>query len=301
MNCQKFESHLESFLSGRLPSTSMQECRTHLESCAACSELLDLMENQFIRDEAPHAEELVQAVLGKTTGKSCNQAHEWLPDHVDGLLPGARRALLEQHLEHCPRCQQIHQTLRELKEQLPRLAEMDPGRSFPWRVMQATRQLDHLTPRERFRFNQIWHRLVYRPRLAWEAAYALTLLLVALSRVLTFIAGWPSVESISSLQVKSAQVWKSTASSVKENWAHCSFSLAAKQDRWISASSESKNEFWKKMTSMVHQIRQYWKSTSIAVIQMQNSIWNGIAGQINDIWPKGGLESQRLSPKKEMN
>ncbi len=301
MNCQKFEFQLESFLAKRLPPTSMRECMAHLESCAACVELLDLMQREFIRTEPAQSEELVQAVLGKTIGKSCNQAHELLPDHVDGVLSGAQRALIEQHLARCSSCQQIYLTLTELKKELPNLAEMDPGRGFSWRVMQATRQLDRVTPHGRFWSNQMWQRLLYRPRLAWEAAYTLTLLLFALSRLLTFIPDWPSSESISSLQAKPAQVWESTASSVKKDLVKCRTSLAVNQDRWTIASSESKNEFLKAMNFVANKTGQYWKSVSITVFMMQNSIWNGITGRVEDIWLKGTPETQRVSPKKEMN
>ncbi len=301
MKCQKFESQLELFLAEKLPSVSMHDCRAHLESCYDCRDLVDLARKEIIWTEPGQGEKLVQSVLGRTIDKSCSQAHELLPDHVDGILTGRQRLLLEQHLEHCASCQQILQTLMALKKELPSLAEMDPGRNFSWRVMQATRQLDRLTPHGRFWFKQAWHRLLYRPRLAWEAAYALTLLLVALSRVLTFLPGWPSVESISSLQAKPAQVWKSTASSVKEDWAKCSLSLAAKQDRWMKASSGSKNEFSNTMTFMAHKTKQYWQSASTAAFQLQNSIWNGIAGQLDDIWLKGRPQSQNFSPKKEMN
>jgi hypothetical protein len=299
MNCQKFEFQMESFLAKRLPSTSMRECLAHLESCAACGELLDLMQREFIRPDPAQSEELVQAVLGKTIGKSCSQAHELLPDHVDGVLPGVQRALLERHLEHCSSCQKIHAILIEFKEDLPNLAEMDPGRGFSWRVMQATRQADRLTPHESFWSNQIWHRLLYRPRVAWEVAYTITLLLFAFSRLLIFFTGWPSLESISSLQAKPAQVWISTASGVKRDLVKCSMSLAVKQDRWISVSGESRNQFSKTMIFMACKSEQCWKSASNAVLQMQNTIRNGFANQIDDIWPKGGPESRRLSPKKE--
>ena len=109
MNCRKFESQLERFLAENLSLASMQECRMHLESCETCRELLDLVTQEHIQIEPVRTEELVQAVLKKTSGKNCGLVHEMLPEHVDDKLEIASRSLIKLHMENCYSCQQIYQ------------------------------------------------------------------------------------------------------------------------------------------------------------------------------------------------
>jgi anti-sigma factor RsiW len=286
MDCRKFELQLESFLTDKLPPASRQECRTHLESCASCRELLELAAQEPIQMGPARTEELVQAVLEKTSGKSCIQAHELLPDYVDGVLAAASGELVRRHLENCRSCQQIHQTLKDLKEVLPVLAQMDPGSSFTWKCMHSLRQAQNKRSQPWIWPGRIWGRLLARPRLAWESAYILTLLLFVFLRLSTFVPGLSPAAAISTLQTKSAQMGVSIADTFKKSINEWSLSVADRQDRWAKSSSMRKEEVFSTIVRVKDKTKQYSRSTSSAVIRFPHSIWNGIVGQVEKALPK---------------
>jgi len=286
MNCRKFESQMELFLAERLPHASMQVCRTHLGSCPDCRDLLDLATRKPIQIEPAETEELVQAVLEKTSGKSCGHSHELLPDYVDGALSTASSELLEQHLENCHSCRQMHQILKELKEELPGLAQIDPGSSFTWECMNYFRQVQNQRPQSWIRPGRIWGRLLARPRLAWESAYVLTFLFFVLLKLGTFFPGLSQVEAISTLQTKSAQIGVSITDTIKKNINEWGLSLTDRQDRWAKASSKRKEEFFSTIALVTDKTKEYSRSTSNAVIKLPNSIWNAIGSKVGKILPK---------------
>jgi hypothetical protein len=286
MDCRKFESRLERFLTERLPPASMQECRAHLKSCSACRKLMDLAKRKPVQIEPVRVEEFVQAVLEKTSGKSCSRAHELLPDYVDGALAAASRELIGQHLENCHSCQQICQALEELKEVLPGLAQMDPGSSFTGECMDSFRRLQNQPAQLWIWPGRIWGRLLARPRLAWESAYILTLLLFVVLKLGTFIPGSSPAAAISTLQTKSAQIGVSIADTFKKNINEWSLAVADRQYRWAKSSSKRKEEVFSTIVLVKDKTRQYSRSTSNAVIRLPHSIWNGIVGNAEKILPK---------------
>lgn len=286
MNCRKFESQLELFLAEKLTSASMQECRAHLESCPTCRELLDLATQKPIQIEPTETEKLVQAVLEKTSGKNCGHSHELLPDYVDGILATSSRELIEQHLENCHSCQRIHQTMKELKEVLPGLAQIDPGSAFTWECMQAFRQVQTQHSQSWIWLRRIWGRLLTRPRIAWESAYILTLLFFVLLKLGTFFPGLPQVEAISTLQTKSAQIGVSITDIIKKNIYESGLSLTDMQDRWVKASSKGKEEFISTIALVTDKTKEYSRSTSNAVIRLPYSIWNAVENKAEKILPK---------------
>jgi hypothetical protein len=288
MDCRKFESRLEWFLTEKLAPASMQECRAHLESCPACRELMQLAKRDPIQIEPERIEEFVQAVLEKTSGKSCRQARELMPDYVDGVLTTASRELIEQHLENCRSCQQIHQTLMDLKEVLPGLAQMDPGSSFTWECMDSFRRLQVQPAPSKVWPGRIWSRILSRPRIAWESAYVLTLMFFVLIKLFAFIPGLSRIDAINALPSKSIRVSVSMADTIREHLNEWSLSLTDRQDQWAEASLKSKEEIFSTIKLMSDKTKQYSRSTSNAVIKLPRSIWNEIGSQVEKILPKNG-------------
>jgi len=286
MNCRKFESQMELFLAEKLPTASMQECRMHLESCLACRELAHLAAREPIQIEPAETEEFVQAVLDKTSGKSCTQSHELLPDYAHGALSAASSELIRQHLENCHSCRQIHQTLKELKEELPGLAQMYPGSGFILECMRAFRQEQNQRSQSWIRPGTMWGRLLARPRLAWESAYVLTLLLFVLLKLSTLFPGLSQVEAISALQTKTAQIGASIADTIKEKTNEWWVSLTGGQNQLANVSSRKKEEIFSAIAAVTDGTQKYSRSTSNAVIRFPHSIWNGIASKVEKIFPK---------------
>jgi len=52
----------------------------------------------------------------------CNETRRWIEADIDGELDLDRQLELEEHLKGCPACARLHESLRALREALPRLA-----------------------------------------------------------------------------------------------------------------------------------------------------------------------------------
>lgn len=121
----------------------------------------------------------VSDVLARTSGQVCAGARLRLAGDIDDAPDPTGRALLDEHLQHCPGCRAVADVLASLRAELPALADVDPGPGFAGRVLAATSR----RARERRWYDgwrDRWQSVAVRPRFAWEAAYGLTLLFVLL-------------------------------------------------------------------------------------------------------------------------
>lgn len=128
-------------------------------------------------------EELTAAILAATSGSPCARAEALLPCLADGELSDEERALLTAHLAHCAPCRALAQSLAWLEHTLPAMATAEPDPRFTAEVLAAIAQADASAalPRLDERLADWWRRSWRRPRFALEAAYAATLLIVALT------------------------------------------------------------------------------------------------------------------------
>ncbi len=119
-------------------------------------------------------------VLERTSGPACANAENLLCDWVDGTIPPEDIDMLSLHLHHCANCAALADRLRELEEELPAMAEIDPDAGFLHEVMLNTALRHSEGTRNRFGFAIAagWRQLVHRRRFAWEAAYVGALLFV---------------------------------------------------------------------------------------------------------------------------
>lgn len=288
MNCRKFESKLEQFLTETLSPVSMQECRAHLESCSSCRELYFWAAKESVVVEPSLEEDLIQSVLKKTSGGSCGQAHELLPDFVDNELSPVQRELVDRHLEKCSSCQQICKTMEELAEELPCLAEIDPGKSFTAECLLTFQSFENRFRPQKPMFNLIWSRLLARPRFAWEAAYVLTLAFFIIFKTLAFIPGQSPAESNNNLQVIPAQAYVSVAGAIEEQYGKLRVSVNTSQTRWLEASLKGKTELFSAISWVSDKTGQYWRSASVVAVDLPRSIWNGVVSTFEGIFQKTG-------------
>ncbi|MBM4117446.1 zf-HC2 domain-containing protein [bacterium] len=128
-------------------------------------------------------EELTAAILAATSGSPCARAEALLPCLADGDLSEEEVALLTAHLAHCAPCRALAQSLAWLERTLPALATCEPDARFTADVLAALADADATAalPRLDERLAEWWRRSWRRPRFALEAAYAGTLLVVALT------------------------------------------------------------------------------------------------------------------------
>lgn len=196
MICRDFERRLEPWLDGALPAGERAACDRHLAQCPRCRELMALAGglDPGVWEVSEQPPDLAPEILSRTSGAACARVREWLVPLVDpsedGPLPEAEHALVELHLETCADCRALRSELEVLREDLPRLAEIDPGPGFVEGVLART---SHGRAGSPGRLVGWWRRLraatvpgpllprlVRRPRFAWEAAYVAVLLLTPL-------------------------------------------------------------------------------------------------------------------------
>ena len=146
-------------------------------------------------------EALLAGVLERTSGPACRRAEALLASAPgsgqpvaegtggapDEELPAVDRELLELHLAGCAECRALAAVLAELARDLPRLAEVRPDPGFADDVLAASLPAAVRWRRRRRAWSltwgrawsrawsETWPRWVRRPRFAWEAAFALTL------------------------------------------------------------------------------------------------------------------------------
>ena len=169
MDCRELEGRLEALLDGELSEPERRRCEGHLEGCPSCRELVEPL-----RRAAAPPDDLVDAVLARTSGPACGRAEEQLCGWLDGELAATERRLVEAHLDSCDGCRALAAAVSRLRAELPRLAELRPDPGFVGAVLRAT-----LPPRVQLRrwWAATWPRWVRRPRFASETAFIATLVL----------------------------------------------------------------------------------------------------------------------------
>jgi predicted anti-sigma-YlaC factor YlaD len=170
MDCRELENRLEALLDGDLDERQRRRCVRHLEGCPSCRELAEPF-----AAAAPPPEDLVDAVLARTSGSVCGRAEGLLCGWLDGELTGTERRLVGAHLDSCDSCRALAAAMTRLAAELPLLAELRPDPGFVASVLAAT-----LPVRVRLRrwWAAVWPQWVRRPRFASEAAFVATIVLV---------------------------------------------------------------------------------------------------------------------------
>jgi predicted anti-sigma-YlaC factor YlaD len=163
-----FEAGDRSTLLGQQPHVA-----AHHEACARCRAWLA----SFTRGVNEVGESAFAAgVLARTTTGACGRARELGASALDHPLSSIDRDLLSAHLDACVACRFVAEAMTTTARTLPGLADVDPGRSFTAGVLAATSRQPR--PGALPGWRRRWEGLVRRPRLAVEAAYAFTLVLV---------------------------------------------------------------------------------------------------------------------------
>jgi len=172
MNCMRFEELLFDWLDGELDTPHSDAMVAHMGDCERCS-ALHALASEDADGLLAAPENLLGDIMSASGVDACGRARQRLVEHegagLDTLDP-----VLAMHAESCAECGALHRALRALREDLPRLAELEPDADFLESVMQATVAAPRLA--------DWWQRLLGRPRLALEGAYVGTLILA-----LTFV------------------------------------------------------------------------------------------------------------------
>jgi hypothetical protein len=179
MDCREVERLLEDSMKGPLSESDQADLADHLEMCPSCRRYRSILEGGTDLLAGHEQECFLRDVLKRTSGPACVQAGELLCLDPGETSPQEQR-LLAAHLEFCPRCTALKAWLQEGELVLPSLAEIDPGAGFTSSVLRVTSHAPAPAPSWFSNLGRSIGRLLQRPRFSWEAAYAGTLLLVAL-------------------------------------------------------------------------------------------------------------------------
>lgn len=177
MECAAADRLLEPFLAGELNRGEREALDRHLAACDACRAMFAVAEAGDDGVDASPPADLLAGVLARTSGPACELARRLVAPAIDGELSAEERRLLSAHLGGCADCRRLSEAVERLGEDLPLLAETHPGPGFVDRVMRATLPL---AARWRRWWRRTWPAWIARPRFAWEAAWAGTLVLVLL-------------------------------------------------------------------------------------------------------------------------
>jgi predicted anti-sigma-YlaC factor YlaD len=191
MDCALFHERLDALLDGTLSAVDQVDAESHRTACARCDELHRLMRGDDGEGPVGQAERvapigLTDAILARTSGPPCAHAHARLAEWVDQALDGPDQAVEEADLEiglalvdahrlHCPECAALSRALIRLHDDLPAFAELAPDAALVSEVLVRTipRRVRGDSASERLR--AAVGGLLARPRIAWEAGYAVTL------------------------------------------------------------------------------------------------------------------------------
>ena len=175
MICDSFLERVAGLLDGGLTRSGREEVWRHLEDCADCRGLYAAL---AAAGDVPEDPGLAGAILARTSGAACGSARSRLCAWVDGELDAFDADLVDAHLRRCPECGGLARPLERLREELPRLAAIDPGPSFVETVLSRTSRRPRRVPLGA-RWASVLSRLLARPRVAWEGAFVATVVLVA--------------------------------------------------------------------------------------------------------------------------
>ena len=176
--CWTIIERLDDLLEGRLSPADRKAAEEHLRSCAGCRDLAGLVAEVGV-PVAPPAN-LLGAVLARTSGSTCGSARARLCDHVDRLLAPTDDEIVRMHLEGCDECGRLAAAVARLAIDLPSLAELEPDARFVPGVLDRTSGRAAQTAVWKARLAAGWRRLAHRQRIAWEGAYAGSLLVLLL-------------------------------------------------------------------------------------------------------------------------
>jgi hypothetical protein len=288
VNCQEFESLFISLLQGKISFSAAETCKAHREICPNCQELWELARLEVVRTPLPEEEKLLQSVMGKTSGRACGKARELMPDQLDHQLPQIHSALLQEHLNSCDSCNQFYFVLSQLPAELRALAELDPGPSFTWQVMEATLCDKPIAQAITTRPAWNWSRWLGRPRLVWEIAYIGTVLFFVLLKGFAIFPDFTPGESLGTLQAKPLAVWDSTKEAVKQNWNLGVADWATRNQGVKKKFSIQLKEISETFIQTGKKSQQHWQLTWEFINQQQALYWEQIGQQLSILRNVGG-------------
>jgi anti-sigma factor RsiW len=201
MDCSHFAEILADLEEGTLSPDEQSAARAHLAECSECRRLLEIAGGDIdILPQDGH-DALARSILDRTSGSVCARIEASLWDFIEGELSIEDSHLLSLHLENCSECRSVAEELVLMQQELPAMAEIDPGEFFTQEVISGTSRARPSPSPIKAGFRAWWDRMIQRPRFSLEAAYVGALVLF-----LVFSIPLLSLQNISLDKISSATV-----------------------------------------------------------------------------------------------
>jgi hypothetical protein len=269
MDCRSFEDRIDAFEAGLLPSEEREAAEKHLDECAQCRALLGIVRGESDLLAPELSEDLALSILRRTSGPACRSAERRLCDWVDGNLGADDQEILALHVAHCPGCSALAAALIELKEALPGMATLEPDIHFTADVLQTTvgwcsraRGAQGLV-----RIREWWNGLIFRPRIAWEAAYVGALLIMlALGNPAVLLQHTPRTVAVPEVLIQSSgQILQKTSAALIERQQaaqHSLRTLRLRGENLLDAAKNFRNQttssLREKVTVLFNELKSEW-------------------------------------------
>lgn len=183
MDCRAVERLLPAYLAGTMDNGVQRGIEEHLAGCADCEWKLAEILGAGHSMEPDETDRFVASVVDRTSGSACRRVREYLSREDDGGLDDKTAALLGEHTAHCTGCRRFAAELERLLSELPGMRELQPDAVFAEDVLLMTSRRPAPVFSRWKRFAGAFDRLLLRPRIAWEAAYTMTMILLLTLRL----------------------------------------------------------------------------------------------------------------------
>lgn len=131
----------------------------------------------------------------------CSKAKRLISDYIDSTLKTRQNALLEEHLDVCPECQQLLKDFQKIAKGARELKELTPPEKT-WikiraRLKPEEQRVLTLHPQRRPRFNQ----LLYAPKLKYALSFVVLLVFI-ISAVIIGLHYWRGKDVLSGMDMQ---------------------------------------------------------------------------------------------------
>lgn len=282
MNCMRFEQLLDHLLAGALSLEERRDAQSHLRECPRCRRLAQIAGGEQDPLPAELSADLTRNILDRTSGPACGRVLDLACGLVDGELRAEERQLVSAHLEHCPACGALVETLAELKQALPEMAELEPPRTLVGAVLRATSAQATLPARPVSRFMERMRAWARQPRFSLEAAYLGTLLLVALLGNPATVLSKTSPIVLSMVRVDIPGAWNAAVQNVPPGWIDIGRTTLGETGALARQAWQTGAASGRVMIGLLQGDEQYWEPVISAVYSRARSSMNGAVSLIRD-------------------
>ena len=285
MDCSHFAEILADLQEGNLSPVEKSAAQAHLAKCPACRRLLQIACGDLDILPQDRHDALAHSILDCTSGSACARVESSLWDFIEGDLNAEDAHLISLQLENCAECRLVAEDLVLIQQELPEMAEIDPGESFTQAVVSVTSGLRPYRSSRETGFRAWWDRMIQRPRFPLEAAYVGALVLFLVFSIPSVSLQRSSFDKISAAMIQpsakfAVSVWTGTKTLISDQFSEVASAVDAKKRTASASLNNFAKSCEKKSASVLDRsvkgIKQWQKDQSVAWL----SVWRNVSSWI---------------------